>query len=102
MAAASRSSGGAPAPKAAQAASQKINSTQQAAKVIAGKTFFQNGEQWIDSEIQLRKPVKTVRLQFASDEYFKLLREKPEAAAWLALSATVQFTLGDTLYEVAE
>jgi Ca-activated chloride channel homolog len=90
-----------PAPATVDAM-RKIESTQQAARVVAGKTFFQNGPQWSDADTQRGKPARTVRVQFATDEYFKLLAEKPEAAAWLALGRNVNFTLGDTLYEVTE
>jgi Ca-activated chloride channel family protein len=98
---ASRSFGsvGAPAPAEAK---QRIDSAQQAARNIAGKTFFQNGAQWIDSELQRAKPSKNIRVQFASSDYFKLIAEKPAAAQWLALGSNVQFTLGDTLYEIFE
>jgi hypothetical protein len=89
------------APAAAEAM-RNIESTQQATRVVAGKTFFQNGTRWTDSETQSRKPAKTVRVQFASDEYFRLLVEKPQSAAWMALGQNVQFALGDTLYEVTE
>ncbi len=81
---------------------QKIDAAQSASRSVNGKTFFQNNGHWVDAETQQRKPAKTVRLQFGSDEYFKLLTEQPAAAAWLALGRNVQFTLGDTLYEVAE
>jgi Ca-activated chloride channel family protein len=73
-----------------------------AARVVNGKAFFQNGAQWIDAEAQQRPAAKTVRVAFASDAYFKLLAENPAAHAWLALGRNVQFTLGDTLYEITE
>jgi len=91
-----------PAAPATAEAIQKIKSTQQAARIVAGKTFFQNGAVWADSDAQQRKAARTVQVQFATDDYFRLLAEKPEAAAWLALGRNVHFTLGDTLYEVAE
>jgi Ca-activated chloride channel family protein len=90
------------AAKAVAQAKQQIDSVQQAARNVAGKTFFQNGNQWLDSDVQRAKPAKTVRLQFASADYFKLLAEKPAAAEWLALGQNVQFTLGDTLYDIFE
>jgi Ca-activated chloride channel family protein len=83
-------------------AKQEIGSTQQAARNVAGKTFFQNGAQWLDSDVQRAKPAKTVRVQFASADYFKLLADKPAAAEWLALGQNVQFALGDTLYDIFE
>jgi Ca-activated chloride channel family protein len=83
-------------------AAAKTDDLSSASRVVGGKTFFQNGTQWIDAATQHRKPAKTVRLQFGSDEYFRLLTQTPDVAAWLALGRNVQFTLGDTLYDVAE
>ena len=94
--------GNAPAATVAHAARQQIDLTQQNARVVSGKTFFQNGPHWIDGESQQRQAAKTVKVQFASEDYFRLLAEKPEAAAWMALGRNVQFTLGDTLYDVTE
>ena len=79
-----------------------IENTQQAARNVGGKTFFQSGAQWTDSATQQLKPAKVVRLQFGADDYFRLLRDRPEVGAWLALGSNVQFALGDTLYEVSE
>ncbi len=79
-----------------------LDGVEQGARVINGKAFYQNGAQWTDGEAQQRKAAKTRRIQFASDEYFKLLSEDAEAAQWLALGPNVQFTLKDTLYEIAE
>jgi len=72
------------------------------ARYVGGRTFYQNGEQWIDSEVQKHLSSPRVRIQFGSDDYFALLRQHPEAAAWLALGRNVQFVLGDTVYEIFE
>jgi Ca-activated chloride channel family protein len=69
---------------------------------VAGKTFFANEGKWIDSEVQKKKDAKRLRVTFGSEDYFKLLREKPEAKSWLALGTNVEFTLGDTVYEIVE
>ena len=75
---------------------------QQNSRVVRGKTFYQNGAQWIDADAQQQKAAKRQQIKFASEEYFKLLTENRDAAEWLALGNNVQFTLGDTLYEVVE
>jgi Ca-activated chloride channel family protein len=94
--------GSARAPALATAAREQIASAQQNARNVAGKTFFQNGTQWLDSDVQRAKPAKTVRVQFGSGDYFKLLADQPAAAEWLALGQNVQFTLGGTLYDIFE
>jgi hypothetical protein len=93
----------APAPTGgAEGRRRELDELQQNARVVSGKAFYQNGSQWIDSDAQQQKASNRQRIQFASEEYFKLLRENPDASQWLALGRNVQFTLRDTLYEVVE
>jgi len=93
----------APAPVGgAEGRRRELDALQQNARVVSGKAFYQNGSQWIDSDAQLQKAAKRQRIQFASEEYFKLLRENAEASQWMALGRNVQFTIGDTLFEVVE
>jgi hypothetical protein len=79
-------------------AEQEVEGLQQNARVVNGKAFYQNGQQWIDAEAQQKKAAKSRRIQFASEEYFKLLTENKDAAQWLALGPNVQFTLGRYLF----
>ena len=77
--------------------------TQDQGRFTAGKTFFRNGEKWIDSDVQNQKQdAKRNRVQFGSKEYFDLVAKQPQSRSWLALGANVEFTLGDTVYEVTE
>ena len=71
-------------------------------RFVAGKSFYQNGAQWVDAEAQQLKDAKPLKFQFGSTEYFALLGKEPRAAQWLALGRNVQFVMGGTLYEVAE
>lgn len=71
-------------------------------RFIAGKSFYQNGAQWVDAEAQQLKDAKPVKLEFGSTDYFALLTKHPAAAQWLALGKSVQFVLNGTLYEVCE
>ena len=84
------------------ALAQRIDAVQQNVRVVNGRAFYQNGAQWLDAEAQRQRAAKTVRLQFASREYFQLLVDRPETAPWLALGRNVQFTLEDTFYEVVD
>jgi Ca-activated chloride channel family protein len=89
----------APAPFATPAIARVTEYTQQS-KFVNGRSFFQNGSQWIDSNAQ--NTSKRQRLQFNSDEYFKLLSKHPEAAQWLALGQNVVLALDDTVYEISD
>ena len=74
----------------------------QQGRYVSGRTFYQNGDQWIDSAIQKKPDAKRVRLTFGSDEYFDFVKKNPQAAPWLALGRHVQIVLNDTIYEVGE
>jgi Ca-activated chloride channel family protein len=74
----------------------------QQGRYVAGRTFYQNGEQWIDSEAQKFTNAAPVRVQFNTSEYFDLLKQHPEARPWLALGCNLQVVLGKALYEIYE
>ena len=95
---------GSPAPSAPSATTvaRQTVAAQQAARVVAGKTFYQNGSQWTDAEAQQNRTAKRQQIKFASEEYFRLLTSNRDAAQWLALGRNVQFALGDTFYEIME
>ena len=97
------------APKAAnapvavrQAAGRVEQFTQQGSRFVNGRAFFQNGTQWVDSNLKGRGDGARAaqRVQFNSPEYFELLKQHPEASAWLALGSNVALALGDTDYEI--
>ena len=74
-----------------------------ALRFAGGRAFYQNGEQWIDSEVQKKQQAaKRQRVQFNSEDYFALLKREPDAAPWVALGKNVQFVLKDTIYEIHE
>jgi Ca-activated chloride channel family protein len=86
-----------------------VNELQQAAKeytdqgrYINGRTFYQNGDQWVDGEVQKLTDAKRVKVQFGTPEYFELLKKYPRAAAWFALGAKLQLVLDGTVYEIYE
>ena len=74
----------------------------QQAQFVGGRSFYQNGDQWIDATIQKLKDPKHVRVQLNSKEYFDLIAKRSETLPWLALGQNVQFVLGDTVYEIYE
>jgi Ca-activated chloride channel family protein len=88
------------APESTPAAARLSQYTQQS-RFVNGRAFFQNGNQWIDSNAQ-NNTAKRQRVQFNSEEYFNLLTKHPEVGPWLALGQNVVLTLDDTVYEIAE
>ena len=96
-------------PMAARAAPQQrqflpslAEAQKQQSRYIAGRSFFQNGNQWIDSGVQALKDQQAKRIAFASEEYFDLLRKHPEAKEWLALGRNIQLTIDGQFYDVYE
>src|SRR5205823_1708658 len=79
-------SGGVPA-QSASAADSKARLVQyaQQSQFVAGKNFFLNGKEWIDSEIQKKPNAKRLRIAFGSVEYFELTAKYPNVVSWLAL-----------------
>lgn len=89
-------------PAKAPASVRQLDAVEQQVRVVNGKSFFQNREQWSDTEARTQNSAKNVRVQFASEEYFDLLAKNADLAPWLALGANVQFSFGDTRYDVFE
>jgi Ca-activated chloride channel family protein len=72
----------------------------QRAKYVAGRAFFQNGNQWIDNNVSAQNSQNATRIKFGSDEYFALLAQHPEASPWLALGQNVKLLLGANVYDI--
>ncbi|MCC6680600.1 MAG: VWA domain-containing protein [Phycisphaeraceae bacterium] len=71
-----------------------------ATQVVNGRAFVRNGKQWIDSNVQQLKDPPMRQINFASDDYFALLRDHPETAQWLSVGRNVVFQLGDEVIEI--
>jgi Ca-activated chloride channel homolog len=80
----------------------KLNSYSQQAQFVGGKTFFQNGNQWLDSAIQKAADAKRISLQIGTQDYFDFVAKNPRALPWLALGQNVQFLLDGIVYEIHE
>ena len=74
----------------------------QGVKVVAGRSFFQNGLVWIDAAAQARPGLKRQQVRFASGEYFELLGRNREVAGFLALGNNIDVVVDDTLYQIRE
>lgn len=93
------------APPVVEATKRVQAFSEQGTRYVNGRAFFQNGTQWIDSNIPARKgEAKNAakRVQAHSDEYFALLRKHPEAGQWLALGNSLLINLGGVDYEIHE
>jgi len=84
-----------------QVAERLAQYTQQS-RFVRGRNFFQNGEQWVDAEVQKRQSARRIQVKFNSSEYFALAAKHPDAAAWLSVGRNVQFALGDAVYEITD
>lgn len=74
----------------------------QAVRYVAGRSFYRNGEQWIDALVAEHAKAERVRLRVASNEYFELLREFPHAHAWFSVGSQLQIVLGGRVYEIVK
>lgn len=93
-------SGAVVASPATRAENERFQQYAQQNRFVNGRTFYQNGNQWIDANVQNLR--KRQSLKFNSPEYFTFLNHHPEAAQWMALGSNVQFALADTIYEISE
>lgn len=71
-------------------------------RFVRGRAFFQNGSQWIDSNVQAMPNARRVQVKFNSQDYFDLVAKHPHALAWFAVGRNVQVALDNTVYEVTE
>ena len=78
---------------------QATNYAQQA-RVVNGRAFYQNGVTWTDATAQSQRNLPTRQVQFASAEYFELMRSDRDLAAWLSLGEEVDVVHNGTLYQV--
>jgi Ca-activated chloride channel family protein len=75
----------------------------QQVKNILGRAFYNNGAGWMDVNVQKqKKDVKKNRVQFASAEYFDLLKKNPQAARFMSLGKNVSFVVNNEVYEIYE
>lgn len=72
-------------------------------KNVMGRSFYQSGEFWNDSMIQeISENTKTIKIKFASDEYFSFMKKNPKVSKYLSLGRNIRFVFENKLYEVFE
>ena len=70
---------------------------------IQGRAMYNNNNEWLDANISLNqdKNIKTNRVKFNSEAYYKLM-ENQEAIAFLALGKNVRFMMNNQVYQIHE
>lgn len=72
-------------------------------KQVQGRAIYNVGNTWIDSHLQKYGQNQSVqRIQFASTDYFKLLKSQPQSAQFLALGKNVRFVMNNEVFEIFE
>jgi Ca-activated chloride channel homolog len=74
----------------------------QQTRSIRGRTFYQNGAQWVDSLAQTKQNARRQQVKFNSEAYFALMRKYKDAAQWFSVGRNVQVLIEDTLYEIVD
>ena len=72
----------------------------QETRLIAGKSFYQNGDEWIDSEAQALEDPTPIEIEFGSERYFELMAASTETAQWLSVGDTLQVVIDGRLYKI--
>jgi Ca-activated chloride channel homolog len=72
---------------------------------VRGRAVYNNGNVWLDANVAVKiaenSNIKTNRVKFNSEEYFKLM-QKRGANDFLALGRNVRFALGAEMFEIYE
>ncbi|MCX5660660.1 MAG: VIT domain-containing protein [Planctomycetota bacterium] len=89
-------------PTAAPATQPAQGWAQQQVRVVNNRAFYQNGPQWVDSQVQANAKATRIAMKFGSAEYFELVKKHPEAAAWFSVDSNLQLVLDDKIYDITE
>lgn len=71
-------------------------------RTIKNKRFYLVDAVWIDADVTADDKIPTVDLKFGSDEYFALLKQKPELADYFALGTRVTVFFEGKIYRVTD
>ncbi len=69
---------------------------------IAGKTFYLNNNAWQDSEFKAEAKLPEVKIKFASDEYYKLLKDEPRLTEFLSQGTNIVVVWNNKVYRITE
>jgi Ca-activated chloride channel family protein len=79
----------------------QIRFEQQSTRQVAGKTFYQNNNAWVDAEAAEKPEAKVRKIVFGSDNYFKLLARSATIAKWLSVAGNLQVLIDGEIYEIS-
>lgn len=65
-----------------------------------GRAFYNNAGQWLDPTLSMNMHLKERKIEFASDAYFKLLKDYPELNAIVALGNNIKFVFNNERIEI--
>jgi Ca-activated chloride channel family protein len=71
-----------------------------AVKKTGAKTFYKESGVWVDSEFKEQLKLPEVKLKFASDEFFNLLKQEKELAQYFSLGEQVVVVWKGKVYRV--
>lgn len=76
----------------------------EATRNVQGRAFYLNGVQWNDANLlaSTNNQMKTRRMKFNSDDYFKFLSTNSDNRDILALGRNVRFVMNDEIIEIYE
>ncbi|MCJ7582525.1 MAG: VWA domain-containing protein [Candidatus Aminicenantes bacterium] len=77
---------------------QAVQVESQLIRYRSNKTFFLKDEVWMDSVYAEGNPVKEI--VFGSDEYFKLMTEKPDISKYLSVAGNILIVFEGTNYRI--
>lgn len=69
-------------------------------RFVGAKTFYRDGEKWIDSEYDGK--AETIKVKLFSDDYFKLTAQYAELGKYLAIGKLVIVVIDGKVYETVE
>jgi len=67
---------------------------------VDNKTFYLKNGFWTDSEYE--PEMKVINMKYSSDEYFKLISQKPDIGKFLALGKKVILCYEGKCYKIDE
>ncbi|NOT59409.1 MAG: VWA domain-containing protein, partial [Acidobacteria bacterium] len=88
--------------QANQAAADKVGVQAYNQNQIAGKTFYLTNNAWQDSEYKAEAKLPEVKVKFASEAYYKLLKDEPRLTEFFSQGVNVVVVWNNKVYQVTE
>ncbi len=69
---------------------------------VANKNFFNQSNVWVDAEFKSEAKLPEIKVQFASDEFFALIKKEKDLAQYFALGEQVVVVWRNKVYRVVK